>query len=193
MTKIKWCEDIIEILNLVLVNDSAIYKYKTKPFYFDGYSYATNGAVIIRVPGKYDVEYISEHPNPNDLNWSILDSVVSDDGIIIPQDSIDILKKQRCSSCADRTIWADCQDCDHSFLIPLTSKCTRCHGSGIDVSVNDFELGKLLFNSQFIFLLSKIKGIKFYPDLKPGFEKEPCAAGFKFPTGDGFVMYKAKK
>lgn len=178
-------------------------------YYESGFSYSTNGKVIIRVKGEYGDNDLEKFPLISGFNWSVFDTLKN--GITISKDSFKEYKTcdqcskgqqdVQCDECdGDGIVYFDndcheyrmtCKSCDGRGWIQLldSQKCWHCHGTNI-IHEDDFLIGNQPFNPVYIKLLvDNLPGLKFFPrtPLMPD-DDEVLSAAFTFNGGHGFIM-----
>jgi hypothetical protein len=145
-----------------------------QPFSLGGYTYATNGQILVRVPRREDVPERVAAPNPtrhfadvSHVSWRPLRTV-----------NIPAAIKKPCPSCDGRGTEHDCPNCE--------CECDDCGGSGTVVGLASISIGAGPFNAEYVRLLASLPGILVPETVEAG--PNPPPMPFKFDGGDGVLM-----
>jgi len=163
---------------LKLCKDSVLKEYK--PFAFNGYTYATNGYILVRIKGELSgIQKVADEPIPvSSLDWSLFEHY--DKGLKIQKAQVKAVNKPvyECPECK----------CEgyinyHSGYHYYEWECLTCYGDG---TVKTTLLWKLADN---IYLL--LYTLELLLDTVGDIECFPSEIGrlvpFRFSNGDGFV------
>lgn len=173
------------MVNVDLMQFCAKEKYRQNlkfPFTKDGYTWATNGHVIVRVAKRDDVKESDFSPDVVFVFSHYKNGgMVKLDTTSLPPVTFN---KSDCECCHGRGTGHDCDDCTHI--------CEECDGAGKLSSSSDDTacvlIGKVNFAMGYIRQLGKLPGIQIYA--KP-MSLEPCS--FKFDGGKGLIMPLSSK
>jgi hypothetical protein len=184
-----------------------------KPFSINNFTYATNGAVLVRVPRLTEVEPLAEPLNIEKLCEQI--TPVPPHAVPIPAAKEPSLipcykcsgKKIRlvcavcngegsmpceCINCGDEHT-AECSSCKGGRLVGeqmnkiKEEKCEPCGATGTEELVQDLLFGAALFQNKYIKLLNTLPNCVAVPPADP---KSPLV--FWFDGGDGLLMPRRK-
>jgi len=180
------------------------------PWHENGFSYATNGAIVIRVPGEYGDNDVGEFPKMADFNWPFFDTL--ENGITIPKYAFG--EYQTCNLCSGQK-HIQCPECDGDGMVYFENdyheynmQCASCSGRGVTelietqkcwfcygTNIKDepyFLIDGQMFNPRYIKLLvDNLPDLIFYPKISCWNEdEEKASAGFSFDGGLGFIMSK---
>jgi hypothetical protein len=135
-----------------------------KPWSHGGYTWATNGHIIIRVPENKDIP----------------DNPKAPDGMKVwpkePEEYFDIpaippVKYDPCQWCGE-----------------YEGVCEECYGEARFERREGIRIGPTLYSSIYLRMIENFPEIKFGPHIiKPG-DRRPSAAIFKFKGGEGLLM-----
>jgi hypothetical protein len=147
----------------------------SQPFNYLGFTWATDGRIIVRVP-QQDVpppfprvpspELVSSvweaYPAPGRACWSIL-----------PVDSVPKVKRVKCEACGGSGIYVDvpCGECDGKRSIPKPVPC---------------GLGNRVFSN--LYLRIMIENLPHPIEVATGYGSKEMPLAFRFPGGQGLVM-----
>lgn len=114
-----------------------------RPFSQGGYTYATDGGMIIRIPRLNTVPEVCGAPDPDTLPfWRDRADVK-----LLPLPSYELPSPKSCSVCEGSGFTEECEECGGSGIISFSSRyneysdeCKTCDGEGVNVS--DEEDGK---------------------------------------------------
>jgi hypothetical protein len=165
-----------------------------------GYTYATNGSIIVRVPLRADVP-----ERPDAINPENLFAGVHFDGIPVPLPKLapefgkcpecegDGKHRPTCTTC-EGTGRVNCCECDseidckrcggNGYLPKATDQpCEFCGGDGREETRTATPVGNQLFDAHLLAKLAALPELKFYPN--PNHYE---VARFTFAGGDGLLM-----
>ena len=184
------------------------HKHFGKPWSINNYTYATDGAILIRIPregddGKQDE---SRHPNAG----AVLDeakSIQRHEWVTPPQPEA---RQEDCSMCDGEgyVYWCrecrgsddDCPSCDGDGVLTKTMwgltfgkrskipdeykvQCPECCGAGTEMVFNNVNIDGIVYGGKYIALINQLPGVQFSA---PYDETQPAL--FKFNGGDGALM-----
>jgi hypothetical protein len=186
--------------------------HMTKIWHDDGYSYSTNGFVLIRVPGKYGADCKEgKYPKTNIFDWEVLESAKEFSEISLIE-----LKRVRlknkctyCNSKLNKNKRIECQECHCAGEVECdkcgdgmiecklcegtgwqweiaTKNCPECFGSRIGSHHITYRIDGILFNPAMIYCLNvNLPNFRLYTEKSIA---NGCC-GFKFgDNGTGAIM-----
>jgi hypothetical protein len=147
--------------------------YLMQPWSRDGFTYATNGHICVRVPAIDGIEDCEAAPNAGKLFAVPLTSeLVSVTTLSLPPE-----RRAECSGCEGRGVKHRCPDC--------ACVCEKCSGTKevggedrVSVGLNGFNIGL-----RYLRLIVSLPGAKVQTIGEPG-----GAVAFAFDGGDGRLM-----
>jgi hypothetical protein len=142
-----------------------------KPWSRDGFTYATNGHVMVRVPVMADVQN-NEGPNAEYVFKQALP--MPDTWVPIPDVKPSDIKCDECGGQGRKF-----RDVDG---ITWERECDGCNGSGKIHPVETHEINGVKFQVKYLFLLHQLPNC----EISPVDNKTP--AWFKFDGGEGLLM-----
>lgn len=140
-----------------------------KPWTRGGFTYATNGHIIVRVPARADVPEVMTAPDATKLKWGVV-------GESVPIPDLPEPTMEECGDCF--AIEEDMKDCE------------ECKGTGKVPKYHDVEVGGASFSAEYLALIKALPGYRFYP-VKNDFSKVRYSANpspFTFDGGEGLLM-----
>ena len=143
-----------------------------RPFSRAGFTWATDGRILVRVPLRADVEENPNAPHAERLFPDLADVTFA------PLPSVkwpEMPTRAECKWCEGRGTQHDCPHC--------TCTCNECEGTGKDISAAGVIVRGLHFNVAYIRLLLALPGLEF--TTKP---KEGQPAPFRFEGGEGVLV-----
>lgn len=146
-------------------------KFIDRPWSRDGYTYATNGVIIVRVPFVKGVE---DNPSAPSLKELSFDREVTE--WLTPQ--IEKVEPIECSECDGKGYYT-CQECGTEDIF-----CKNCGGKGALLPQVEVKVGRLTFSNHILQLIADL------PDIKiENRDPEPyIPVKFVFEGGDGMIM-----
>lgn len=149
----------------------------SKPWVADGFVFATNGSVLIRIPGPIDgvegllnavdaMKVFQETPEPKE--WFPVPDVTP------PEEP----KEKACDEC-DGKGETECRTCGQD------AECPECEGTGKIIPkmiISPIEIGGFCFSNLY---LHQIKTC--FPDAEIGPTEYPKPARLRFTGGDGLI------
>jgi len=171
------------------------------PFNYGGYTWATNGKVLLRVPliaGVRAEDY--------KIVANLFGSGMEGGGIALPAIPTPLwrscpdcggkgfIQERKCPNCQGEGEHecqtcghsADCDRCKSTGYIPDATAakelCLDCGGTGQNETLTTSEVGIGLFQNRYLRLLSDLPGLEFQPhgDVAPG--------RFRWEGGEGMIM-----
>jgi hypothetical protein len=136
------------------------------PWSKDGFTYSSNGHIIVRVAQLPDV---AEHEYPPDTA-RIFELTVGQDVAPLPSVKLPAPRRVKCQDCAGRGAQRDCQ-------------CVACDGAGTFWQYASVGLRGALFATHYLKLILRLPGAAFSTTPPP---REP--ARFVFTGGEGALM-----
>lgn len=153
------------------------------PFEQEGYTYATDGRIIIRVHQVLPdlPERLSQPPKNIRVHFTFPDPAAT----VVPVDWTSLCQEPEpltCSVC--KGIGRDqCRHCDNEI------ECQKCDGSGKVLSaVVPVKIGEKFFDPMYLRKISRLPNIRLLNWESPGFETGKGPSGFIFDGGDGILM-----
>ena len=144
------------------------------PWTRDGYTYATDGRVLVRVPRRDDVP--SNDKAPDVAMRYAFEKPVEDPA------EIPALPPPEFEPCPwDEEDGEECADCTEA------SNCTGWKEGGIVRKRVEVTVGGVLYADRYIELIKELPGLKFYP-APYNQENWKNAAYFTFDGGEGLLM-----
>lgn len=143
--------------------------YIHDPFSRGEYTYATDGAIIVRVPLVAEIGETPRTPNPEKIfapmpadGWRTL-------RVALPT----VAPTKECGSCY-HGFEHDCPDC--------TCECDECKGTGFVEPNLSTEIGGVIFDLKYIRMVAELPGVEVVitDGISPSF--------FRFEGGDGALM-----
>jgi len=162
------------------------------PYSQDGYTIATNGHVLIRIPRMNDV---ARNGGP-DIVPLFENAPEPETYFPVPEPQPPTIRE--CTACFGKKV---CPECENEGTIEIHSRgrwyeveCRSCNGHGKFVSCDECDstgeivtwgrskVGSQSFSDKYLTLLKTLPGVEIGPtyDLKP--------ARFRFDGGDGLIM-----
>lgn len=143
--------------------------YLHEPFSRGEYTYATDGAIIVRVPRVAEIGEDPYTPNPEE----IFATMPADGWRPLRVELPPIAPTEECWSCYDG-FEHDCPDC--------TCECDECDGTGLVEPNLSTEIGGVIFDLKYIRMIAELPGVEVA--ITDG--KSPSF--FRFEGGDGALM-----
>lgn len=144
----------------------------TKPWSRDGYTWATDGRVLLRIPG------VHAEPNPEAPNAEKLGTFFST-GPEITMPKIPFLETKPCAWCKGRGRVCTCDFCDNKACI-----CDGCDGTGKIEKAVSVPVGAGRFSNHYLAKIATLPGLRLFPS-----SDDPTAAMFFiFDGGCGYLM-----
>ncbi len=149
------------------------------PFAFNGWKYATDGRIAVRVPTDEPDDSNKPYKRP-DASALFKDfNVTGLEAFEIP--SLQGVEKIRCYSCDG----SGEQTCDMGH----DHECPECDGDGHYEKWPTKEVGGIQFSERFLSKMAALPGLKFYPTVATWTKDVPAhPAYFTFDNGQGLVM-----
>lgn len=148
----------------------------TLPFHEDEWTYACDGAVLIRISKRDDIAEISGKPPIIKQTGLPFDHDKVTDWQQLPTE-IPPVEKEKCDECYDGHVH-ECQNC--------RCECDDCYGEGYIEKPKSVRVGKWLLNSKYLLLIAKLPD----PLVSPNYFS-PTDHGlycrFKFTGGVGLL------
>lgn len=165
--------EIIDILKMFCADSSDTRYYLHKPFTKDGYTWATSGHMIVRVP---IVDGIGDHEGTPNVSKVFNDAFSEKNMRPLMCAVPEIADNERdCEECDGRGTEHDCPDCK--------CECEYCNGSGRIKAKTSISVGGALFNAEYIKLLSSLPNLIIQGDPE---KFKPMS--FTFDGGCGLIM-----
>ena len=140
----------------------------SRPWTRGGYTYATNGHVMVRVPALADVD---DNPDAPDAAAIFEKYFKADDPTILDWSRVPTPKTQEinCPDCDGTGFEHECPRCDCA--------CEECDGTGVVTNgkINWVQVRGIQFSSKYLLMLRRLPGLKM---CSPGAPEE--AQGFVF-------------
>jgi hypothetical protein len=146
--------------------------YLRGPWSRDGFTYATNGHVVVRIDRLGDVAENEKAPDCEKIFAGIADQV---ELLPIPAFEIPKVESEDCEDCEGRGMEHDCPDCG--------CECESCEGTGQAIEKFSVTLFGVIYDAGRIKLIQSLPGLLF--SARP---PEAKAARFIFEGGDGAIM-----
>lgn len=147
-------------------------EYLRRPWSKEGFTYATNGHVLIRVPRLSDVPENDKAPNTDKIFAGTADQTATQK---IPTAKIPKGRTFECVSCEGRGTEHDCPDC--------TCECEECGGVGRSEEQISAGILGAIYSAKYIRQLLTFPGLRF--------SSSPPVDGparFVFDGGEGAIM-----
>lgn len=157
--------------------------YLNEPWTRDGFTYATNGHILVRVPARHDIEDQPKAPDITKMPWP--NGVV--EFIDAPRMVLPPVSLRKCEECGGRRFEHECPDCECACEL---CACELCDGTG-EVSSDDktsIDFNGNLFALRYIRQLMKLQRLT----IGSG-EYQASPMPFKFKGGEGLLMPLRKK
>lgn len=160
--------------------------YLHKPFSAEGFTWATNGHVIVRVDAIDGIE-----PLPKNQSVNVAATLKGLDTAKFFSPSFNLPPEElssdiTCPACEGRGKEHDCPDCE--------CVCDDCNGKGrvTDEPRTSTTIGGVHFTLRYIHLISSLPGLQISHTAKAdGFENKPMI--FRFDGGVGALMPRTSK
>lgn len=148
------------------------------PWTRDGFTWATDGRVMIRVPAMDDVPENKSAPDTKTI-W-IFDKSTDPDFRELPQ--IPLNQELECPMCEGENPSGkfQCKSCGCKEVV-----CEKCGGTGRTTSSISVPLGNRLANNLYLIKLAKLPGVKI--DFRDR-ENDMLPFAFIFDGGEGILM-----
>ena len=147
------------------------------PWTRDGYTYATDGHVLVRVPHWDDIPNNDKAP---DVAGRYAFKKPVAEPVEIP--ALPPPELEPCPWCDDEEDGEECFGCTEA------RNCTGWKGGGIVRKRVEVTVGGVLYADRYIELIKELPGLKFYPAPYSGANRKANAAYFTFDGGDGLLM-----
>jgi hypothetical protein len=146
--------------------------YLHQPWSRDGFTWASNGHFLVRIPKLDKIGDNPRAPNCNKLFTRIADQLS-----LSPLPSIPALpeSKEDCDACDGRGTEHGCPNC--------ACECTECGGSGEKLTQTSITINNAIYNAAYIAEICRLPGVRFSnapPISSP--------ARFVFDGGEGAIM-----
>lgn len=149
------------------------------PWAFNGWKYATDGRIAVRVPTTDPDDSNKPYKRPDASALFKGFNVEGLESFEIP--TLDGVMEKRCSSCNGNGY----STCDHGH----DHECEDCDKSGILEEWPKKEIGGRLFSERFLSKMAALPGLKFYPTTAEWLDGNPAKpALFTFDNGQGLLM-----
>lgn len=166
-------EAIKQALRMFCAKEHEIRPALHNPFSKDGYTWATNGHMMIRVDL---MDEIAEHPTAPNVTKVFNDAFDGSNMRKLNHEGFSYEEMEtECTACDGRGTEHDCPDC--------TCECEYCNGSGVCVQKTSVYVGKALFNASYIKTLLSLPNIVVQSDPDP---MKPMP--FSFDGGCGLLL-----
>lgn len=146
-------------------------EYLKRPFSRAGFTWATDGRILVRVPLRADVE---ENPKAPHAEKIIPDFAGVEFAPLPAVKWPKMPERDDCVACQGRG--HECPDC--------TCECVECDGMGKHMAAASVTVRGVLFNVDYIRLIMSLPGLEFTTKPK-GYASSP----FHFDGGIGVLMY----
>lgn len=194
-------------LNRFLKDDTDRRPHTRNYWHKNGYSYATNGSILIRIKGEFGQPYLfGVYPEIDDFKFGQLEALSDSDGLIFEMTSKELELCGHCApdikentkvncpecggfgdiECSDCGSSIDCDNCDGngSIIAFATKNCPMCFGTNIHYR-ESVKIGSKPYAMRMIaFLLDNYSNVRFFPQVNP----IKNAMGFTFDAGVGAIM-----
>lgn len=140
-----------------------------RPFTRGEFTYATDGALVIRVDHRADVPDNEKAPLAEGLPWPDASTVYAPPAV----PGLPILEEIECPRCDGGQVH-DCPTCH--------CECGSCDGSGRMLEPYSADVGEAIFSVKYLFKILVLPGIQFGPSK----QAEPMP--FRFDGGEGLLM-----
>ena len=147
-------------------------EYLHRPWSKDGFTYATNGHVLIRVARLNGVEENDKAPDTDVIFAAAADQTATQK---IPKGKIPKVRTIECPSCNGRGREHDCPDC--------TCECEKCDGTGRNEERISVGILGAIYKAKYISQLLIFPGLRFSSSPPVG-----GPARFVFDGGEGAIM-----
>lgn len=143
--------------------------YLNEPFSRGEYTYATDAAIIIRMPRVAEIGEVPGAPNPE----KIFAAMPADGWRPLRVDLPPVAPPEECISCYNGHEH-DCPDC--------TCECEECDGTGKVAAKVSTVIGGVIFDMKYIRMIAELPGVEvsITDSNSPSF--------FRFEGGDGALM-----
>jgi hypothetical protein len=160
--------------------------YCRTPFFHDGFTYATNGHILVRVPGDVGFDSLSEPRVADTLTGLFRDRPPFErpHDFIIPDDQ-DTSQEEDCDECDGSGHEHDCPKCECS--------CDHCGGKGKHTAwsrVSTTFYGKI-YRLAYVRRLLSLPSIQIAPSTADRKDMKPLR--FTFEGGEGCLMLMKEK
>lgn len=152
-------------------NDECRHPYLMRPFTRRGYTYATNGHILVRVPPRSEIpdsekDFRVERPFDG-IECAIFTPLPA---FVVPKPDGD------CEMCDGRGFEHSCPDCQCT--------CWACEGSGSEVwgAGTSIEIGGVSFAAKYLLMMQGLPGIAI------GRPRQEQSLLFRFDGGEGALM-----
>jgi hypothetical protein len=156
-----------------------------KPFSYGAFSYASNGAIAIRVARRDDIPEAEQAKIPQQIDkwFSEIEGIpVESDTPLLPDDE-EVETKDQCELCDGRGKDHDCPDCE--------CVCANCEGSGTETTTKSISIDAFgtIFRLKFLRLVLRLPNVEVAVDrIRPS---KPIF--FRFSGGAGCLMPCSRK
>lgn len=174
-----------------------------EPWTRDGFTYATNGHILIRVPALPDVP---DNPGAPGISKTFAMFNISEESFdipVLPAPQYSVCEECEgkgkgftCPECDGRgvVLWetnrheyeADCLECDGDGIV--NGNCPGCGGTGKRIERFGFKINGVSFDRDCLALLKNLPEIKIYPQPINTKVYSQSASSFTFDGGDGLIM-----
>jgi hypothetical protein len=142
-----------------------------RPWSLGVHTYASNGAIMVRVPRRHDIPPNAEAPDPVKL----FDKAGAPTIRPLPKLQLPQPDQEECEACKGRGYEHDCPDCQ--------CECAECKGTGIVTEEISVNLGGAIFDTKYIKMLQDLPNCRIAIDFSPDW-----GMFFTFDGGDGLLM-----
>lgn len=148
-----------------------------QPFSKGGFTYATDGAIIVRVAYRPDVLEKDDAPNVEKLFSDHHTGAAFKPLPAVKWGKLSETKKQECRSCYGRGTEHDCPDCE--------CECEDCDGTGTETVniIATVSVRGATFKARYIKMISELPDCEFVT-----FSKDYAPNPFRFSGGIGLIM-----
>lgn len=147
-----------------------------QPWTRDGFTYATDGRILVRVPAMADVPENEQAPNADRL-WP-MSSTWQVTGQPVPEHPPEPFSTP-CKECDGKGKWSETRGKRR-----VDSECTECDGTGSVVQAQPIAFGKHLLSDVYLRKLSLLPGVKWLHEST----EENLPVRFTFDGGEGLLM-----
>lgn len=193
--------EIDDILKMFCSRDECRVNINT-PFNHNGFTYATNGVILVRVPliKKYQRDMY-----PDKVEKCLFGGLLHDDDFVCLPDITQAVNFHRCDNCEGKGRDYKCTDCNGRKYVILESnsgieyefeckmcygkgyipgECEECSGFGVLPEKRHVMVGSKLLGCINLYILGKLPGCKIATEKPEGLQPIP----FIFDGGDGIIM-----